>query len=104
MALKSSNKTTFEKTRDGLVYLLNQTSIILELMQENELNLGLGNLSSSHPPSLNPTQIFLHIEKLVKRINEKSSKILITGDLNSGKSTFVNTLLRRPVVPDGNEV
>lgn len=40
-----------------------------------------------------------HIDKLRLRIEDTSSKVLVTGDLNAGKSTFVNALLRRPVMP-----
>jgi len=40
-----------------------------------------------------------HIEKLRTRIEDTSSKVLVTGDLNAGKSTFVNALLRKPVMP-----
>ncbi|KAI0247595.1 hypothetical protein BJV78DRAFT_1397282 [Lactifluus subvellereus] len=40
-----------------------------------------------------------HIDKLHVRVEDTSSKVLVTGDLNAGKSTFVNTLLRRAVMP-----
>ncbi|RDB18939.1 Transmembrane GTPase fzo1 [Hypsizygus marmoreus] len=40
-----------------------------------------------------------HIDKLRLRVEDTSSKVLVTGDLNSGKSTFVNALLRREVMP-----
>ena len=40
-----------------------------------------------------------HVNKLRLRIEDTSSKVLVTGDLNAGKSTFVNALLRRPVMP-----
>ncbi|KAF9533172.1 transmembrane GTPase fzo1 [Crepidotus variabilis] len=40
-----------------------------------------------------------HIEKLRLRVEDTSSKVLVTGDLNAGKSTFVNALLRREVMP-----
>jgi len=40
-----------------------------------------------------------HIEKLKLRVQDTSSKVLVTGDLNAGKSTFVNALLRREVMP-----
>ncbi|KAG8214684.1 P-loop containing nucleoside triphosphate hydrolase protein [Butyriboletus roseoflavus] len=38
-----------------------------------------------------------HMNKLRLRVEDTSSKVLVTGDLNSGKSTFVNALLRREV-------
>ena len=40
-----------------------------------------------------------HIDKLRLRVEDTSSKVLATGDLNVGKSTFVNALLRREVMP-----
>ncbi|KIM91371.1 hypothetical protein PILCRDRAFT_810643 [Piloderma croceum F 1598] len=40
-----------------------------------------------------------HINKLRLRVEDTSSKVLVTGDLNAGKSTFVNALLRREVMP-----
>ena len=41
----------------------------------------------------------VHIDKLRARIEDTSSKVLVTGDLNAGKSTFVNAILGRPVMP-----
>lgn len=40
-----------------------------------------------------------HVDKLRARIQDTASKVLVTGDLNAGKSTFVNALLRREVMP-----
>ncbi|KAI0629816.1 hypothetical protein C8Q77DRAFT_1201214 [Trametes polyzona] len=40
-----------------------------------------------------------HLDKLRSRIEDTSSKVLVTGDLNAGKSTFVNALLGREVMP-----
>ncbi|KAL1925818.1 uncharacterized protein VTP21DRAFT_701 [Calcarisporiella thermophila] len=40
-----------------------------------------------------------HLENLCARVSDTSSKVLVTGDLNAGKSTFVNALLRRDVMP-----
>ncbi|GAA5973790.1 hypothetical protein JCM21900_001386 [Sporobolomyces salmonicolor] len=40
-----------------------------------------------------------HISQLRSRVIDTSSRILVTGDLNAGKSTFVNALLRREVMP-----
>lgn len=40
-----------------------------------------------------------HIDKLKTRVEDTSSKVLVTGDLNAGKSTLVNALLRREVLP-----
>ena len=40
-----------------------------------------------------------HMDKLHARVEDTSSKVLVTGDLNAGKSTFVNAILGRPVMP-----
>ncbi|KAF2863238.1 hypothetical protein K470DRAFT_280489 [Piedraia hortae CBS 480.64] len=40
-----------------------------------------------------------HLLALRDRIEDKSSKVLVTGDLNAGKSTFCNALLRRSILP-----
>lgn len=40
-----------------------------------------------------------HLENLKQRLLDTQSKVLVTGDLNAGKSTFVNALLRRPLMP-----
>ncbi|KAF7294437.1 Transmembrane GTPase [Mycena kentingensis (nom. inval.)] len=40
-----------------------------------------------------------HVDKLRLRVQDTSSKVLVTGDLNAGKSTLVNSLLRREVMP-----
>lgn len=45
------------------------------------------------------SQIIHHLKNLKARIDDITSKVLITGDLNSGKSSFCNALLRRNVMP-----
>ncbi|KAI5116883.1 hypothetical protein M0805_000399 [Coniferiporia weirii] len=40
-----------------------------------------------------------HVDKLRTRVEDTSSKVLVTGDLNAGKSTLVNALLRREIMP-----
>ncbi|KAF4440616.1 Transmembrane GTPase fzo1 [Fusarium austroafricanum] len=44
-----------------------------------------------------------HLQSLRARIEDLSSKILITGDVNAGKSTFCNALLRRKVLPEDQQ-
>jgi mitofusin 2 len=41
-----------------------------------------------------------HLLSLRDRIEDTSSKVLVTGDLNAGKSTFCNALLRRKILPE----
>ncbi|CAE6426999.1 unnamed protein product, partial [Rhizoctonia solani] len=40
-----------------------------------------------------------HVNKLKVRIADTRSKVLVTGDLNAGKSTLVNALIHRDVLP-----
>ncbi|KAJ3481275.1 hypothetical protein NLI96_g7766 [Meripilus lineatus] len=79
------------------------------------LDLKLGSHGSSSSPAALVTQLeknsianlldgriaasMAHIDKLRSRVEDTSSKVLVTGDLNAGKSTFVNALLRREVMP-----
>lgn len=79
------------------------------------LDLKLGSHGSSASPSALVSQLekasianllddrissaVAHIEKLRNRVEDISSKVLVTGDLNAGKSTFVNAILRRDVMP-----
>ena len=44
-----------------------------------------------------------HLGSLKQRVLDTSSKILVTGDLNSGKSTLCNSLLRRAVLPEDQQ-
>ncbi|KAI9795434.1 MAG: mitofusin [Piccolia ochrophora] len=44
-----------------------------------------------------------HLFKLRDRIEDTSSKVLVTGDVNAGKSTFCNALLRRKVLPEDQQ-
>ncbi|KAK5137289.1 hypothetical protein LTR08_000259 [Meristemomyces frigidus] len=44
-----------------------------------------------------------HLFSLRERIEDTSSKVLVTGDLNAGKSTFCNALLRRKVLPEDQQ-
>ncbi|KAK3113051.1 mitofusin [Teratosphaeriaceae sp. CCFEE 6253] len=44
-----------------------------------------------------------HLFSLRERIEDTSSKVLITGDLNAGKSTFCNALLRRKILPEDQQ-
>ena len=49
------------------------------------------------------TQSIRHLLLLRDRIEDTSSKVLVTGDLNAGKSTFCNALLRRKVLPEDQQ-
>ena len=48
-------------------------------------------------------QTIQHLIRLRARIEDSSSKVLVTGDLNAGKSTFCNALLRRKILPEDQQ-
>lgn len=49
------------------------------------------------------TKSLKHLDSLKDRVEDTSSKVLVTGDLNAGKSTFCNALLRRKVLPEDQQ-
>ncbi|KAK8848556.1 transmembrane GTPase fzo1 [Apiospora arundinis] len=68
---------------------LHQAELVHSLEKGSIASLLDGKISSS----------IRHLLSLRERIEDTSSKVLITGDLNAGKSTFCNALLRRKVLP-----
>ena len=44
-----------------------------------------------------------HLVSLRERIEDTASRVLVTGDLNAGKSTFCNALLRRKILPEDQQ-
>jgi mitofusin len=72
---------------------LHQTELVHSLEKESIAALLDGKISSS----------IKHLLSLRERIEDTSSKVLITGDLNAGKSTFCNGLLRRKILPEDQQ-
>ena len=63
-------------------------------------------LAKSSIPGLLDDQIqesIQHLHSLKERIEDTSSKVLVTGDLNAGKSTFCNAVLRRKILPEDQQ-
>jgi mitofusin len=69
---------------------LHQTELVHSLEKNAIASLLDGQISSS----------IKHLLSLRERIEDTSSKVLVTGDVNVGKSTFCNALLRRKVLPE----
>ncbi|KAG6004761.1 hypothetical protein E4U21_000791 [Claviceps maximensis] len=72
---------------------LSQAELVHSLEKTSIASLLDGKISSS----------IKHLLSLRDRIEDTSSKVLITGDLNAGKSTFCNALLRRKVLPEDQQ-
>ncbi|KAF8538114.1 hypothetical protein BDD12DRAFT_806357 [Trichophaea hybrida] len=49
------------------------------------------------------SQFIKHLLALRERIEDTSSKVLVTGDVNAGKSTFCNALMRRRILPEDQQ-
>jgi mitofusin 2 len=72
---------------------LSQTELVHSLEKKSIASLLDGKISQS----------VRHLLALRDRIEDTSSKVLVTGDLNAGKSTFCNALLRRKVLPEDQQ-
>lgn len=72
---------------------LHQTELVHSLEKNSIASLLDGKISSS----------IKHLLSLRDRIEDTSSKVLVTGDLNAGKSTFCNALLRRKILPEDQQ-
>ncbi|KAG7137609.1 Transmembrane GTPase fzo1 like protein [Verticillium longisporum] len=72
---------------------LHQAELVHSLEKSSIASLLDGQISSS----------IRHLMSLRDRIEDTSSKVLVTGDLNAGKSTFCNALLRRKILPEDQQ-
>ena len=72
---------------------LSQTELVHSLEKNSIASLLDGKISQS----------LRHLLSLRDRIEDTSSKVLVTGDLNAGKSTFCNALLRRKLLPEDQQ-
>ena len=112
MTTSSSNSQLFTDNKETLSKLITQSSSILQrLSAESSLEIPnhiYSSFTQSHNIQFNSSdQVVLsaylentiaYLSKLYTRINDTHSRVLVTGDLNAGKSTFVNTMLRREVI------
>lgn len=72
---------------------VSQTELVHSLEKQSIASLLDGQINNS----------IRHLFSLRDRIEDTSSKVLVTGDLNAGKSTFCNALLRRKVLPEDQQ-
>lgn len=72
---------------------LHQSELVHSLEKNSVAALLDGKISSS----------VRHLQALRERIEDTASKVLVTGDLNAGKSTFCNALLRQKVLPEDQQ-
>ncbi|RDL39620.1 p-loop containing nucleoside triphosphate hydrolase [Venustampulla echinocandica] len=72
---------------------LNQVELVHSLEKNSIASLLDGKITTS----------IKHLLSLRERIEDTSSKVLVTGDLNAGKSAFCNALLRRKVLPEDQQ-
>ncbi|ODV78154.1 uncharacterized protein CANTADRAFT_7606 [Suhomyces tanzawaensis NRRL Y-17324] len=71
----------------------------------NEDNL-MQNLDKKSISSLLTKKLSQQVKYLLNlkdRVDDTTSKVFVTGDLNSGKSTFCNALLRRKLLPEDQQ-
>lgn len=85
------------KESEDIYYPSTSTTLSVLKIDNNENN----ELYDSSARLLNEklSSCIQHLEKLNTRVSDTSSKVLVTGDLNSGKSTLVNALLKREILP-----
>ena len=121
---RSKLNDSIKKLRNSLYQMLDENSSrpirvesISNDLQVLQLNLRIdGNYRSGTNPNGNTLKLdnqamsvllksqiekaMSHLYSLEKRVDDVSSKVFITGDLNTGKSTFCNNLLRRHLLPE----
>lgn len=71
----------------------NQTDLVHSLEKSSIASLLDGQIQQSKK----------HLYSIKERIQDTSSKVLVTRDLNAGKSTFCNALLRHKVLPEDQQ-
>ncbi|SCU94789.1 LANO_0E08130g1_1 [Lachancea nothofagi CBS 11611] len=78
---------------------LNILELDFKLKGHDKKNVNLDKNAISKLFTVRTTTALNHLKSLQKRVDDTSSKVFITGDLNAGKSTFCNALLRRRIMP-----
>lgn len=114
-SLLNSTKAHLALVRNKTVRQLEQAKVgdapdfkVLKLevkMSKNSENY-MGSLDKKSVASLLEQKLNQQVKYLLnlkERVDDTSSKVFVTGDLNAGKSTFCNALLRRKVLPEDQQ-
>ena len=101
---------SFHKMRWPLLYPKeDSTFVVLKLLlkaptlRESHFLANLEDNSISKLLESKLSEISGHLDRLTGRIVDTTSKILVTGDLNAGKSTFINSLLQTELLPSDQQ-
>lgn len=100
---KSIQKQFTDDSEDDDIVDLDLKILRLNVKLDNNQVLNLNKETIGHLLDEKIQQVSKHLSSLKERIDDTSSKVFITGDLNSGKSTFCNALLRRKVLPEDQQ-
>ena len=109
LSFNGTSQALFQLHKNSTLLLLSETLNCIDLLFGADISIHEKELDGTIQEFLvwDPTlearlqlsQISKHLDQLANRINSKSCRVLLTGDLNAGKSTVTNTLLGRNIVP-----
>ncbi|RLV92265.1 Mitofusin FZO1 [Spathaspora sp. JA1] len=111
LALVRQNSSKFDKAK---IKTEVEDDVPLPEFKVLRLNLKAGHSDLDVVSNLDKGSIAALLEKKIQqqvkyllnlkdRVDDTSSKVFVTGDLNSGKSTFCNALLRRKILPEDQQ-
>lgn len=105
----------FAANRNKLLFLLSQTLTLMDGITDKQTNnyQHLNYLEARHSQYIENNKIkteiaskndpldsvLMHLDQLEKRILDPRARIMVVGDLNSGKSTVTNRLINQKIVP-----
>lgn len=87
-----------DNTEESLSVLRLELKIDGNYGKNGDFNLDKQALATLFKSQINVAQN--HLRSIQKRIDDVSSKVFITGDVNTGKSNFCNSLLKRSILPE----
>ncbi|KAI8907214.1 P-loop containing nucleoside triphosphate hydrolase protein [Gorgonomyces haynaldii] len=104
-AAQTTEWSGYTTAKNSLNFILNQAKLLAQQYEQMEIKVSDQELSILKKQNIFDSlrDMAVHMDKLEVRLQDARARVLVTGDLNAGKSTFVNTLLRRQVVPDDQQ-